>query len=528
MRRLALATGPVLALLLAAVPGVPAQSQTRSHSNGLGSAATPLGATYVSVSWNWIRSATGYRIQVAGHRDFSDKIVTRKTRNAPSRPAGGRQATVVGHLKDAHYYWVRVRRVSDGHKSSWSAPDRVATKAKWPDPITGVSDVAGPGPGETTIHWTSGGSYTDFFRIKTGLTPFGSAKTPSSGRHAHTFKVSGKKRSFTMTAAQSRAAGARLGSGHHLFFRIVAVRQGRADTQARPYGHLQHATIAGHGPKMNGASLRIASYNVHVEAKDVPGHPWSTRTPLVAQNLARQNPAIVGFQELVPAMWDNREGGIGLQAALQNVGMGNYNLTRTTAYASGAPGDVRILYDPSRVKMVSRCSQTKFSCAVRLPDPGPLHVAPYAKFRDVASGQEFWFVTAHFNHGNNASTDKLRGRQAQAIVRKMNKINGANLPVIVSGDFNSSQTSAGHDAPHQALLGAGYYDSTAAADQVNLQYNSVNDYATTEKPSNYGFGSMIDSIMTLRMPGASRFEEVLTGSPYPSDHNLIYADLRLP
>ena len=39
-----------------------------------------------------------------------------------------------------------------------SARPRVATKAKWPDPITGVSDVAGPGPGETTIHWTSGGS----------------------------------------------------------------------------------------------------------------------------------------------------------------------------------------------------------------------------------------------------------------------------------------------------------------------------------------------------------------------------------
>ncbi len=530
MRRLALATGPVLALLLAAVPGVPAQSQTRSHSHGLGSSARPLGATYVSVSWNWIRSATGYRIQVAGHRNFSDKIVTRKTRNAASRPAGGRQATVVGHLKDAHYYWVRVRRVSGAHKSGWSAPDRVATKAKWPDPITGVSDVAGPGPGETTIHWTSGGSYTDFFRIKTGLTPFGSSKTPASGRHAHTFKVPGKKRSFTLTAAQSRAAGAGLGSGHHLFFRIIAVRQGRADTQARPYGHLQHATIAGHGPEMNGAPLRVASYNIHVQAKDEPGHPWSTRAPLVADNVARHQPAIVGFQEMVPAMWDNRDGGIGLAAALQRSGVGRYKLTRDTAYASGSPGDVRILYDPNQVKMVSNCSPNKISCAIRLPDPGPLHVAAYAKFRDVSSGQEFWFVTAHFNHGNNASTDKLRGRQAQAIVQKLNKINGQHLPVIVSGDFNSSQTSAGHDAPHHALLGSGYYDTSAAATQVNLQYNSVNDYAANERPSNYGFGSMIDSIMTLHMPGASRFEEVLTGAgaPYPSDHNMIVADLRLP
>ncbi len=33
---------------------------------------------------------------------------------------------------------------------------------------------------------------------------------------------------------------------------------------------------------------------------------------------------------------------------------------------------------------------------------------------------------------------------------------------------------------------------------------------------------MYDSIMTLNMPGASRFEQVLTGSPWPSDHNLVF------
>ena len=254
----------------------------------------------------------------------------------------------------------------------------------------------------------------------------------------------------------------------------------------------------------NGASLRVASYNVHVEAKDVPGHPWSTRTPLVAQNLARQNPAVVGFQELVPAMWDGRAGGIGLQAALRQNGMGNYNLTRNTAYASGSPGDVRILYDPARSRWSATATPTSSPARSSCPTPAPSTSRP-TRSSATTPPARVWFVDAHLNHGNNAATDKLRGRQANAIVAKMNKINAANLPVIVTGDFNSSQTSAGHDAPHQALLAAGYYDTTAAATQVNLQYNSVNDYAANEKPSNYGFGSMIDSIMTLHMPGASRF-----------------------
>ena len=124
--------------------------------------------------------------------------------------------------------------------------------------------------------------------------------------------------------------------------------------------------------------------------------------------------------------------------------------------------------------------------------------------------------------------DRLRGRQAQAIVTGINRINTLHLPVIFGGDTNSSQTSPGHDSPMRALLAGGYYDSSAAATQVNLEYNTVNGFAPNEQPSNYGFGARLDAIATLGMPGASRFEIVRTGSPYPSDHNLIIADLRLP
>jgi hypothetical protein len=56
----------------------------------------------------------------------------------------------------------------------------------------------------------------------------------------------------------------------------------------------------------------------------------------------------------------------------------------------------------------------------------------------------------------------------------------------------------------------------------------VNGYRTTESPSPYGFGSRYDTIFTLGMPGAQRFEQIITSGTYPSDHNLVFADLRLP
>jgi endonuclease/exonuclease/phosphatase family metal-dependent hydrolase len=226
-------------------------------------------------------------------------------------------------------------------------------------------------------------------------------------------------------------------------------------------------------------------------------------------------------------MWDDRAGGNGLDAALGNHNMGRYKLTRTTAYGK-TPGDARILYDPKRVQMTSSCNPATVSCAIVVPDTdGTARIAAYARFKDLATGREFWFVSAHLTSGNNARTDDLRGRQAQAIIQAMNTINRNGLPIIFGADLNSSQTSKGHDAPHVAFLQAGYYNTTAAATQTNLDYNSVNAYETPQKPSNYGFGSMLDSILTLHLPGATHFKQWRTGTPYPSDHNLISADLRL-
>ena len=466
-------------------------------------------------------------MQVAKSQNFSDVVTVRKPRNASRRPTGGRQATTVGQLRDARYYWVRVRKVRATHKSAWSPPVRVATKAHYPDPVTSVSSSPGDVPGTTTIQWTSDGGYTDFFKIRTALTPFGNAGNPAEGRNARTYTVPGTARSLTLTPEQTADAGAGLGTSFHLFYRILAVRQGPIDSQVRGYAHIRSATIAGEGPTTTGSPVRVATYNIHLKSRDVVGHPWPVRTPLVAADIADAKPGIVALTELTPSMWTTADGGIGLQAALQNQGMGRYLLTRATNYTTTTSGDSRILYDPDRYTMVSSCPDTRFSCAISVPDTDT-HYVPYAKFQDNASGQQFWFVCAHLTSGNDAATDALRGQQVDAIVAGMAQLNTSDLPVIFGGDLNSSQQSTGQDAPHYRFLAGGYYDTASAAAQVNMGYNTVNGYRTTESPSPYGFGSRYDTIFTLGMPGAQRFVQVLTTGTYPSDHNLVYADLQLP
>jgi hypothetical protein len=483
----------------------------------------------VHVSWNWIRAASGYQVQVARVKDFSAVVSTQHKRNSARRPAGGREATTVGHLRDASYYWVRVRKVTGTRRAPWSGPVRVATKAAIPDKITTAHADYGPAAGTTTFRWRSDGGHTDFFKITTALTPFGSKSSPGPGRHQMRFNAAGDVRSLTLTPEQTQAAGAGLGTGNHLFFRITAVRSGEADTAARAYASLGHTSITGQAATGTGTPLRVGQYNLHVQSHDFPGHPWHDRVALVAANLAAANPDIVAFEELVPSMWVDPDGGPDLDSALNRVGMGRYQLTRETVYGNGTAGDARILYDPTKLEMTSPCDPTIVSCAIKVPDGGKTHYVAYARFQDLSSGQEFWFVAAHLTHGNDADSDALRGQQAQTIVEAMTALNsGLDLPIIYGADTNSSQTSNGHNAPHQAFLDAGYYDTTAAAHQVNMGYDTVNGYRDQDTPNGHGFGSFLDNILTWGIPGADLFTQVLTGAPHPSDHNLIYADLRLP
>lgn len=491
-----------------------------------------IGTTAFSLTWHWVRTASRYRLQISDGPGFRSVVATRDIRNTSARPTGDRQSVRVTGLDDASYYWVRVRTYSGSARSTWSPAVRVATKASWPDPITSVSMQPGPAAGETTISWRATGKNTDYFRVETALTPFSHTdpKVPQKGRHARAFKAPANARSLTLTPKQTAAAGAGLGTGRHLFYRIFAVRHGDARVIRRGFAYLQYATIQGEAPTTTGTSIRVASYNVRLDTSDAgSSHTWAVREPLVAANIAANQPAVVAIQELMPRMWGNQPGALGLSNGLRAAGLASYQLTRQTIYTNTTPIDARILYDTTRVQLVSNCPEDRPSCAITFPgDNGHDGGASYATFRDLASGKEFLFVSVHLSHGSTAAMDALRGRQAQAIVNGVARVNTDDLPVIFAGDTNSSQTSPGSDAPMQALLSAGYYDTSAAATQVNLQYNTVNAFAASEQPSNYGFGARLDAITTLGMPGADRFEIVRTGSPYPSDHNMVIADLRLP
>jgi hypothetical protein len=162
------------------------------------------------------------------------------------------------------------------------------------------------------------------------------------------------------------------------------------------------------------ASLRFATFNVRTARADRgTSRHWLRRAGSVAREIKAQDPGIVSIQELGPGRADGKKGQINgavrqtesLERALRSIGAGKYQLTRTTAYVKpgtshGTQG-ARILYDTSRFRLVSKCSETtgkknyNSACGMDTPTMGGktnTRSAAYAEFADKGTGRHFFVI----------------------------------------------------------------------------------------------------------------------------------------
>ena len=430
-----------------------------------------------------------------------------------------------------------------------------ASAAGRPGAVRSVVASPGASVGQIKISWKASGSRTDKFRIETALTPFGSS---NDGRGAQTFTVSGSKRSTTLSAKKVARAGAAPATGNHLYIRVVAVDITRSGSRKGKASDLVATTARALPAPVVGSPLRIASYNIRSAKYDGDDkRKWAVRAPGVAADILKVNPGIVAIQEASPGRFGSMRQTESLQSALIRADptMARYTLTRTTVYS--APGTLhgsqaaRIAYDSSRYQLLTPCTDTTLlngaarsyssSCSFDLPvlpsdSDKWKRSAAYAEFLDLATGKSFLVVSAHldYRHSNNASTEsrynELRRLQAATIWSNMNAIRKAGQPVIVAGDFNAAQDDKGGNGPHDYLVSQGFYDTAGAAQQVNLEFPSLNKYARVLEADPEGYARRIDQILVYGVAGSNRFKQVVkqTDSARNSDHNMVYADIALP
>ncbi|HXH36144.1 MAG TPA: endonuclease/exonuclease/phosphatase family protein [Plantibacter sp.] len=198
--------------------------------------------------------------------------------------------------------------------------------------------------------------------------------------------------------------------------------------------------------------VSIMSYNIRTAVAQ-QGHEWVDRAPMVSQIIARNATDLIGLQEvqehqlhdLLPSLaeydWfgQGRDGGptgefgpvCFRRSRFEQLDAGEFWLSDTPEVAG---------------------SNT-------WPSLYPRFVT-WVRLRERITGDELVFANTHLDHDSSPHGDDVRSRSAALIVERFSEID---VPIILTGDFNTVGGSTTHDTFEQA----GFLDlSDGASDGV--------------------------------------------------------------
>jgi len=255
----------------------------------------------------------------------------------------------------------------------------------------------------------------------------------------------------------------------------------------------------------------VMTYNIRLDTQTDGVNAWPNRKAKLIALIAKNNPDILGLQEVLHHQMQDLQSGL-LEYAF--VGVGRDDGKEKGEYSA-------IFYKKEKFDVVKQntlwLSETPDVPGSKSWDAAITRVATYAQLKDKTSGQTFLVLNTHFDHiGKQA-----RLNSAIFIKGFMDGYLHSNkkMPVIITGDFNSEPT----EPPYQNMIdeiGMKFYD-TRPADSTTGTFCGFTVNAMTCKTIDYIFhssGWKTESYQVLADHD---------GTYYPSDHLPVFVRVSL-
>lgn len=251
-------------------------------------------------------------------------------------------------------------------------------------------------------------------------------------------------------------------------------------------------------------TLRVMTFNVRLPlASDGPNR-WEKRRDLMVRTIREQHPDVLGTQELYKLQGDY------LVAKLPH-----YTWFGVGRYGDDRDEHMGVFYRTDRLRLLKSgdfwLSDTPDRPAsITWGHPFPRMVT-WALFEVKASGRRFYYYNTHFPYRD--QDEAARTKAATEILARIKAL-PASMPVVLTGDFNTSPASHAH-----ALLTRELRDARLAARSTAGPEATFHDFTgTPDRRIDWilyrGFRARSEHTVTTHRDGH-----------YPSDHFPVVAEL---
>lgn len=279
-------------------------------------------------------------------------------------------------------------------------------------------------------------------------------------------------------------------------------------------------------PLASPINIRAMSYNIRMAPcpEDEPTeNAWIYRLPKIKLIFDRYNPDIIGLQEFSQVQTDS----------LKDL---SYNLPYKfiSRYPTRSPieAGLGIVYNSAKIQLISDLN-ARWLNEVQLNSEGPAWDSSpyeryliYAKFRNLSTGKDFWFITTHFDHLG------MRARQESAKI-VISLAENLDAPAIISGDFNCFPQLGGQElyeilSTHSSTIkDSGVTTSLSFGVPGSWIGWDYDIYKQKEGFAKYDFIFTHDAVKVLQhgIIDDTVWDDNFNKELYPSDHRPVISDL---
>jgi endonuclease/exonuclease/phosphatase family metal-dependent hydrolase len=260
--------------------------------------------------------------------------------------------------------------------------------------------------------------------------------------------------------------------------------------------------------------LKVMTFNIRYNNPGDSIYSWQNREEMVIDVIRRSRPDVIGFQEALKDQVDD------LEARLKDYswsGVGRDDGKKSGEYSA-------IFYRNDRFEKRAGStfwlSETPEVAGSRSWNAACNRIVTWIQLYDKSSDHLFYVFNTHFDH----ASELARVQSAKLLLRSVNRIAGKD-PVIVTGDFNATDTSMAYLTLTQSSPDSSLKDTR----KLNINISSEPSYTFIGFPFHPVNGEVIDFIF-LKNDRNFRVKkyQIITDNKkgkYPSDHLPVLVEI---